>query len=47
MGKAAAVINERMKAKEIVDEMVDDAVVWLDRGKSMVVSGAGRGGAKL
>lgn len=47
MGKAAAVINERKKAKEIVDEMVDDAVVWLERGKNMVVSGAGRGGAKL
>ena len=47
MGKAAAVIHEKKKAKEIVDEMVDDAVVWLERGQSMVVSGAGRGGAKL
>ena len=47
MGKAAAVINEKKKAKEIVDEMIDDAVVWLEKGKSMIVSGAGRGGAKL
>lgn len=46
MGKAAAVINERKKAKEIVDEMVDDAVIWLERGKSMVVvdSSGGVGG---
>lgn len=43
MGKAAAVINKTMKAKEIVDEMVDDAVVWLERGKSMVVVGSSGG----
>lgn len=49
MGKAAAVVNERKKAREIVDEMVDDAVFWLERGKCMVVgtSGAGSGAAKL
>ena len=47
MGKAAAVINERMKAKEIVDEMVDDAVVWLERGKNMVVVGSSGGRAGL
>lgn len=40
-------INETKKAKEIVDEMVDDAVVWLERGKSMIVGGAGSRGAKL
>lgn len=37
MGKAAAVVNERKSAKEIVDEMVSEAVGWLGRGKSMVV----------
>lgn len=44
MGKAAAVINERKKAKEIVDEMIDDAVIWLERGKSKVVVGSSGGG---
>lgn len=38
MGKAAAVVNERKSAKEIVDEMVTDAVGWLARGKGMVVN---------
>lgn len=37
MGKAAAVVNERKSAKAIVDEMVEEAVQWLGRGKSMVV----------
>ncbi|KAI9704830.1 MAG: hypothetical protein M1836_006610 [Candelina mexicana] len=36
MGKAAAVVNERKSAKEIVDEMVGDAVQWLNKGQSMV-----------
>ena len=36
MGKAAAVVNERKSAKEIVDEMVGDAVQWLERGQKMV-----------
>ncbi|KAI9799489.1 MAG: hypothetical protein M1833_004011 [Piccolia ochrophora] len=36
MGKAAAVVNERKTAKEIVDEMVGDAVQWLEKGKRMV-----------
>lgn len=38
MGKAAAVVNERKSAKEIVDEMVGDAVAWLNRGNSFIVS---------
>ncbi len=36
MGKAAAVVNEKKSAKEIVDEMVGDAVEWLAKGQSMV-----------
>ncbi|KAI9755893.1 MAG: translation initiation factor eIF3 subunit g [Chaenotheca gracillima] len=36
MGKAAAVVNERKSAKEIVDEMVNDAVKWLATGQKMV-----------
>ena len=37
MGKAAAVTNEKKSAKEIVDEMVSEAVTWLGKGKSAVV----------
>ncbi|MCJ1333477.1 hypothetical protein MMC10_010176 [Thelotrema lepadinum] len=36
MGKASAVVNERKSAKAIVDEMVDGAVEWLDRGRGYV-----------
>ena len=36
MGKAAAVVNERKSAKAIVDEMVEDAVAWLNKGQKMV-----------
>lgn len=36
MGKAAAVVNERKSAKEIVDEMVGDAVQWLGEGGKML-----------
>ena len=36
MGKAAAVVNERKTAKEIVDEMVSDAVIWMGKGQKMV-----------
>jgi hypothetical protein len=36
MGKAAAVMNEKKTAKEIVDEMVGDAVAWLAKGQKMV-----------
>ncbi len=39
MGKAAAVVNDRKSAKGIVDEMVTDAVSWMDKGGSMVVGG--------
>ena len=45
MGKAAAVVNERKSAKAIIDEMVGDAVAWMDRGKNMVVGRGSR--AKL
>ncbi|KAI4764669.1 NPD-domain-containing protein [Aureobasidium sp. EXF-3400] len=38
MGKAAAVVNERKSAKEIVDEMVDDAVSCIGKGNSSIVS---------
>ncbi|KAI9857081.1 MAG: hypothetical protein M1824_005006 [Vezdaea acicularis] len=36
MGKVAAVVNERKSAKEIVDEMIGDAVQWLNKGHRMV-----------
>ena len=39
MGKAAAVVNEKKSAKEIVDEMVGDAVHWLHRGDGLIVKG--------
>jgi len=38
MGKAAAVVNERKSAKEIVDEMVSDAVSCIGKGNSSIVS---------
>jgi NAD(P)H-dependent flavin oxidoreductase YrpB (nitropropane dioxygenase family) len=38
MGKVAAVVNERKNAREIVDELVTDAVKWLNIGNSMIVS---------
>jgi len=38
MGKAAAVVNERKSAKEIVDEMVGDAVSWMKKGQGMIVN---------
>lgn len=40
MGKAAAVVNERKNAKEIVDEFVSDAVKWLQTGNGYIVSKA-------
>ena len=36
MGKAAAVVNEKKSAKAIVDELVGDAVVWLQKGNKMI-----------
>jgi hypothetical protein len=38
MGKAAAVVNERKSAREIVDEFVNDAVKCLQTGNSLIVS---------
>jgi hypothetical protein len=37
IGKAAAVINEKKSAKEIVDEMVSGAVEWMTKGNRMIV----------
>ena len=38
MGKAAAVVNEKQSAKTIVDDMVNGAVSWLQRGNGYIVS---------
>lgn len=38
MGKAAAVVNDKLPAKQIVDEMVGDAVKWLQTGNGFIVS---------
>merc|ERR1712063_251111 len=38
MGKVAAVVNEKKTAREIVDELVTDAVKWLNIGNSFIVS---------
>ncbi|KAI9774597.1 MAG: hypothetical protein M1840_002846 [Geoglossum simile] len=35
IGKVAAVVNEKKPAKVIVDEMVSEAVVWLQKGSKM------------
>lgn len=40
MGKVAAVVNEKKSAKAIIDEMVDDAVSWLNKGNSYIASKA-------
>jgi len=36
MGKVAAVVNEKKSAKVIVDELVTEAVSWLQRGSKMI-----------
>jgi len=36
MGKVAAVVDEKKPAKQIVDEMVDEAVVMLQKGQKML-----------
>ncbi|KAM0338335.1 hypothetical protein ACHAPU_011351 [Fusarium lateritium] len=36
MGKCAAVVNDQKPAKVVVDEFVDDAVAWLQRGNKMI-----------
>jgi NAD(P)H-dependent flavin oxidoreductase YrpB (nitropropane dioxygenase family) len=38
MGKVAAVVNERKRASEIVDEIVGDAVKWLQTSNGYIVS---------
>jgi len=36
MGKVAAVVNEKKSAKAIVDELVTDAVAWLQKGNKLI-----------
>lgn len=36
MGKAAAVVNEKKSAKALVDELVGDAVKWINKGSKLV-----------
>jgi hypothetical protein len=36
MGKAAAVVNEKKSAKALVDELVSDAVKWINKGSKLV-----------
>jgi NAD(P)H-dependent flavin oxidoreductase YrpB (nitropropane dioxygenase family) len=36
MGKAAAVVNEKKSAKAVVDELVTDAVTWMNKGQKMI-----------
>jgi hypothetical protein len=36
MGKVAAVVTEKKPAKAIVDELVTDAVAWLQKGNTYV-----------
>lgn len=38
MGKVAAVVNEKKPAKQIIDEMVSEAVQWIQTGNSYIVS---------
>merc|ERR1712000_344119 len=36
MGKCAAVVNEQKSARAVVDEFVDDAVAWMQKGSKMI-----------
>ncbi|PNY27447.1 nitronate monooxygenase, partial [Tolypocladium capitatum] len=36
MGKCAAVVNEQMPARAVVDEFVNDAVKWIQTGNKMI-----------
>jgi hypothetical protein len=36
MGKAAAVVNEKKSAKAVVDELVGDAVTWIQKGEKLI-----------
>ncbi|MCJ1308278.1 hypothetical protein MMC25_001931 [Agyrium rufum] len=47
MGKAAAVVNERKSAKAIVDEMVGDAVAWMQKGGKLITGGGSGRASKL
>lgn len=38
MGKVAAVVNEKKTAKEIIDEMVTEAVDWISKCNSTIVA---------
>lgn len=38
MGKAAAIVNEKKSAREIVDEFVNQAVECLQKGNALIVS---------
>jgi len=38
MGKCAAVVNDKKPAKEIVDDFVNDAVAWIQKGNQYVAS---------
>jgi NAD(P)H-dependent flavin oxidoreductase YrpB (nitropropane dioxygenase family) len=38
MGKVAAVVNDKKPAKQIIDEMVGEAVQWLQTGNGYIVS---------
>lgn len=38
MGKAAAVVNDKKPARQIVDELVGGAVEWISRNNSCIVS---------
>jgi len=40
MGKAAAVTNDRLPAKVIIDEMVSGAVKEMQKGSALIVSKA-------
>lgn len=36
MGKASAVVNEKKSAKALVDELVGDAVAWIQKGGKLI-----------
>lgn len=38
MGKVAAVVNDKLSAKQIIDEMVDGAVSSIQTTNAMIVS---------
>lgn len=38
MGKCAAVVNELKPAKAVVDEFINDAVAWMQKGNKMIAA---------